>query len=703
MKVASRNQLYEWFKRGLKPLQEHFWEWIFSFWHKDDKIPATSIDGLQEALDDKLDKAELGTSIDDAKNELGEYVDEAVGSLTDDIRDVKDLVDTKYPDADGKALERRVGATEAALTAHEATNEQQFASVDTRQAEQDTAISRNAQDIEGIRQDIANKEHFRGYFAANAEIEALASPDAGDYAYSAESGTKWAYNGTAWENTGVSVPDQTVPASDATPLVNGTATPGVANEYARGDHRHPTDPTRAADAEVAKLAGNNRLTGNNTFAGKAAYESESYMPTDTGEFASKGYVDEATEHTVKFDSDNNIPLRADTQLLAEAGPDVHSVFGLLTDAVYTSLAQLPDGVEVTGKEIRFTDTEILPDFEGMGVAAINFEPEDTDLIYAVAAGKFNFDEAGERNFIFILSFDNEGNFNMVPIYDEFNGGWVKTSYIIPSDSKYVVSGNSLSEVATANWNFENALIDVRTYKVEVGTAGIPLRLETNEKVEVLTASGAVETVVLESDIEDLKTEPKFSGWKDAADVALGKNARTFTGSVGIGDGANANQSYTVAIGKEAGTAHRGSVAVGERSYAGGDTFNPSVAIGANARVDLNAGAGTAIGPNATVENSYGIAIGEGAQVQDSEHGHAGGIAIGNRAIVSGSGIQLGPGTNTTPGLQFRQYPVLSYTGEIVDERLGKNIARYAVFSTDVQAKFYSAANPTHIVISTEDA
>lgn len=135
MKVASRNQLYEWFKRGLKPLQEHFWEWIFSFWHKDDKIPATSIDGLQEALDDKLDKAELGTSIDDAKNELGEYVDEAVGSLTDDIRDVKDLVDTKYPDADGKALERRVGATEAALTAHEATNEQQFASVDTRQAE----------------------------------------------------------------------------------------------------------------------------------------------------------------------------------------------------------------------------------------------------------------------------------------------------------------------------------------------------------------------------------------------------------------------------------------------------------------------------------------------------------------------------------------------------------------------------------------
>lgn len=104
-------------------------------------------------------------------------------------------------------------------------------------------------DIEGLQRQMETEAHFRGYKATNANIQAIvATPN--DFAYSAESGTKWVYDFVGgldqydWLDTNIPVPDQLTPASDTTPLINGEATPGQANEYARGDHRHPTDTTR---------------------------------------------------------------------------------------------------------------------------------------------------------------------------------------------------------------------------------------------------------------------------------------------------------------------------------------------------------------------------------------------------------------------------------------------------------------------------
>ncbi len=56
MAKQSLNTLKNWFKTGLKPLQVQFWHWMDSFWHKDELIPATTIDGLQGLLDSKVDK-----------------------------------------------------------------------------------------------------------------------------------------------------------------------------------------------------------------------------------------------------------------------------------------------------------------------------------------------------------------------------------------------------------------------------------------------------------------------------------------------------------------------------------------------------------------------------------------------------------------------------------------------------------------------
>lgn len=108
-------------------------------------------------------------------------------------------------------------------------------------------------DVQGIQKQINEHSHFKGYFPTDAKIQATeATPN--DFAYSAESGTKWVYDKVdGWQDSGTPVPDQLAPASELTPLVNGEASVGTENAYARGDHRHPTDTSRASAAELNSL------------------------------------------------------------------------------------------------------------------------------------------------------------------------------------------------------------------------------------------------------------------------------------------------------------------------------------------------------------------------------------------------------------------------------------------------------------------
>lgn len=50
MPTTPKSTLYNWFKRGLKPLESQFRAWLDSYWHKDELIPITSVDGLAGAL-----------------------------------------------------------------------------------------------------------------------------------------------------------------------------------------------------------------------------------------------------------------------------------------------------------------------------------------------------------------------------------------------------------------------------------------------------------------------------------------------------------------------------------------------------------------------------------------------------------------------------------------------------------------------------
>lgn len=100
-------------------------------------------------------------------------------------------------------------------------------------------------DIDGIQQQLSETQHFRGYYETTAQVQSISNPHSGDYAWNAQTGTVWNYS-TSWSDSGVKIPDQTVPKSTTTPLMDGTATIGNTNTYADGAHRHPTDTTRAS-------------------------------------------------------------------------------------------------------------------------------------------------------------------------------------------------------------------------------------------------------------------------------------------------------------------------------------------------------------------------------------------------------------------------------------------------------------------------
>lgn len=77
MAKTAINQLKNWFLNGMKPPQEHFWNWMDSFWHKDEQIPMNTIDGLETALSEKAETSHIHPEYAkrDATNMANEDVD----------------------------------------------------------------------------------------------------------------------------------------------------------------------------------------------------------------------------------------------------------------------------------------------------------------------------------------------------------------------------------------------------------------------------------------------------------------------------------------------------------------------------------------------------------------------------------------------------------------------------------------------------
>jgi hypothetical protein len=50
MPITSLANIKNWFRTGLKPTQAQFWDTLDSFWHKEDQIPMSNVQGLNTTL-----------------------------------------------------------------------------------------------------------------------------------------------------------------------------------------------------------------------------------------------------------------------------------------------------------------------------------------------------------------------------------------------------------------------------------------------------------------------------------------------------------------------------------------------------------------------------------------------------------------------------------------------------------------------------
>lgn len=91
MAKQTLNTIRNWFKTGLKPTQTHFWDTWDSFFHKDDVIPSSSIENLDNRFNSKADKQAFDGHLTDNQAHKALFDGKADKAHTHGIADVTGL------------------------------------------------------------------------------------------------------------------------------------------------------------------------------------------------------------------------------------------------------------------------------------------------------------------------------------------------------------------------------------------------------------------------------------------------------------------------------------------------------------------------------------------------------------------------------------------------------------------------------------
>ena len=75
--MINKEIIKSWFRNGSKPTEKQFWAWMDSFFHKNDKIPMESVEGMDKALEGKADALSLAhkADLDNGKLRLSQMPD----------------------------------------------------------------------------------------------------------------------------------------------------------------------------------------------------------------------------------------------------------------------------------------------------------------------------------------------------------------------------------------------------------------------------------------------------------------------------------------------------------------------------------------------------------------------------------------------------------------------------------------------------
>lgn len=124
--MTPKKTLKKWFSNFMKPAQEHFAEWIDSYWHKSEQIQMKNIEGLSRAIENTVSAGQLLNHLDDtnAHHALFEELKRQIQAIqtilqVDDVNldtlqeivtelkantKLQELIDKKVNKEDGKGL-----------------------------------------------------------------------------------------------------------------------------------------------------------------------------------------------------------------------------------------------------------------------------------------------------------------------------------------------------------------------------------------------------------------------------------------------------------------------------------------------------------------------------------------------------------------------------------------------------------------------
>lgn len=88
MALRSISQLKSWFRKGMYPTESQFGDWLDSFFHRDDKIPVGSVDGLSEAINSKAEKSAVDT-LSQSVSAISTKADSASSAASSALGDAK--------------------------------------------------------------------------------------------------------------------------------------------------------------------------------------------------------------------------------------------------------------------------------------------------------------------------------------------------------------------------------------------------------------------------------------------------------------------------------------------------------------------------------------------------------------------------------------------------------------------------------------
>lgn len=231
MAKQTLNILKNWFRTGLKPTQQQFWDWMDSFFHKDEKIPLTSIDGIQDEFDKKADKGLIQISDVENLEETLEGIQSGGADLTGYMKE------SEYT---GSGASKSVNYADNASSADNATNAFKDANGNiihntySTKTELATKVDKNGTD-RLITQTEASKlaginEHWRGsYITLTALKTAVPVANPGDEA-TIDAGVGTQAQKAIWDET-----DQDWYISSGTPVtVDQSINEGSINAVAGG-------------------------------------------------------------------------------------------------------------------------------------------------------------------------------------------------------------------------------------------------------------------------------------------------------------------------------------------------------------------------------------------------------------------------------------------------------------------------------------